>query len=93
MSIFTSPVYRERDLPKPHRISLGQADDFQLCVLFITPDSTRVRRKLTRTQQYSQGQKRSLAYLKRKKNTLKILKAISRCQMNVMNTALRFSTH
>lgn len=45
LSIFTSPVYRERDLPKPYRISLGQAADFQLHVLFITPGSTRVRRE------------------------------------------------
>lgn len=32
-------------MPKPHRISLGQTADFQLCVLFITPDSTRVIRE------------------------------------------------
>lgn len=48
--------------------------------------------KLTKTQQYSHGQKRSLASLKRQKNTLKILKAMSRCQMNVMDAALGSNT-
>lgn len=80
--------------------SRTRGTDFQLHVLFMktnkkkTPDFILVEKEVVRNEAAQPRARNAPRQIwKGRENTLKILKVITRCQMNVLEIAPRFSTH